>query len=136
MTGGAGNRVSSSANEMTKVAEEVRVFGDTFRSTVQKAADVLDSIKRRKQRAVVWGAGSKGVTFLNIFKNHDSLEYVVDINPHKQGKFVPGTGQPIVDPPFLSSYKPDVVFVMNPLYRQEIAARLADLSVQADLILV
>jgi SAM-dependent methyltransferase len=132
--GDDGSSAPSGADQMDRVAEEVRLFGETFRSTVEKAGSVLENIQRRKQRAVVWGAGSKGVTFANIFKNHESVEVLVDINPHKQGKFVPGTGQPIVDPVFLSSYKPDVVFLMNPLYRQEIAKRLADLSVHADLV--
>ena len=73
---------------------------------------------------------------MNLFKDHALLEYAVDINPHKQGKYVPGTGHPIVAPEFLSEYKPEVVFVMNPLYQTEIGERLEELSVQADLVAV
>ena len=124
------------AEEVDRVAEEARQFGETFRSTVRAAAEVLENVQRRNQHAVIWGAGSKGVTFLNLFRNFECLEHAVDINPHKQGKYVPGTGHRIVAPEFLSKYRPDIVFVMNPLYRQEIAERLADLSVRADLVSV
>lgn len=74
---------------------------------------------------MVWGAGSKAVTFLNILKTQGLVEYVVDINPRKTSLFVPGTGQQIVQPEFLQQYKPDVIMIMNPIYRQEIAQDLA-----------
>ena len=49
----------------------------------------------------MWGAGARGVTLLNML-NDSRIEYAVDINPRKQGKYVPGTGQQIVEPTFLS----------------------------------
>jgi hypothetical protein len=54
---------------------------------------------------------------LNI---HNEIQYVVDINPRKHGKFVTGTGQEIVPPEFLKEYQPDCVIIMNPIYAQEI----------------
>jgi hypothetical protein len=48
----------------------------------------------------------------------------VDINPYRQGHFLPGSGLPIVAPAFLADYRPDVVIVMNPVYREEIARDL------------
>jgi SAM-dependent methyltransferase len=123
-------------DEMEQVIEEVQLFGETFRTAVEVAARVLDRAEEQKQRVIVWGAGSKGVTFLNVFKDRSILEYAVDVNPHKQGKFVPGTGQPIMPPQFLSEYEPDVVLVMNPLYQEEIARYLDDLSIVPKLVLV
>jgi FlaA1/EpsC-like NDP-sugar epimerase len=121
---------------MEQVIEEVQLFGETFRTAVEVAARVLDRAEEQKQRVIVWGAGSKGVTFLNVFKDRSILEYAVDVNPHKQGKFVPGTGQPIMPPQFLSEYEHDVVLVMNPLYQEEIARYLDDLSIVPKLVLV
>ncbi len=72
------------------------------------------------RRLVVWGAGSKGVTFLNTLGVRDQIQYVVDINPRKHGMYVPGTGQRIVPPEFLREYRPKVVVVMNGIYRNEI----------------
>ena len=47
-----------------------------------------------------------------------AIEYVVDINTFRQGKFMPGTGQEIVAPAFLAQYRPDLVIAMNPMYLQ------------------
>jgi hypothetical protein len=45
-----------------------------------------------------------------------------------------GTGQEIVPPEFLRTYRPDVVFIMNPIYRSEIDAALRELGVVAELV--
>jgi hypothetical protein len=84
-------------------------------------------------RVVIWGAGARGVTFLNIFQDR-RIEFAVDINPHKQGMFVPGTGQKIVEPEFLLKYKPDFILLANPAYRQEIKRRIDELNIKAKFI--
>ena len=71
-------------------------------------------------RTVIWGGGSKGVSFLNTLDVRDWVEYVVDISPYKHGRYVPGTGQRIVPPDYLRAYQPDVIIVMNPVYLHEI----------------
>ncbi|MFC1812470.1 class I SAM-dependent methyltransferase [Thermodesulfobacteriota bacterium] len=81
---------------------------------------------------VIWGAGSKGVTFLNTVDHN--IKYIVDINPNKHGKYVPGTGQKIVAPEFLKEYRPETVILMNPLYKEEVRARLSDLGVTANIL--
>jgi FlaA1/EpsC-like NDP-sugar epimerase len=89
---------------------------------------------RTGQRAVVWGAGSKGVTFLNALQARDPIGHVVDINPRKQGMYVAGTGQQIVAPEFLKEARPDVVIVMNPVYEDEIRRWVGELGLTPDLI--
>ncbi len=79
---------------------------------------------------VVWGAGTKGVMFLNSVRGADWVKAVVDVNPRKCGKFVAGTGQPIVAPPALAELRPDVVVVVNPAYREEIVTDLARRGLQ------
>jgi len=76
-------------------------------------------------RTVLWGSGSKAVAFLTTLGVHDEVEYVVDINPYRVGKFLPGTGQRIVEPAFLRDYHPDNVVIMNPIYRDEVERELA-----------
>jgi SAM-dependent methyltransferase len=80
------------------------------------------------KKAVIWGSGSKGVSFLTTLGLGDEIAAAVDINPHRQGYFMPATGHRIVGPQDLAQLKPDVVIVMNPIYRQEIAADLAKLG--------
>jgi len=106
-------------SEVDRIARDIESFASDYRKKVKKCRRKIEQIEGKGQRAVVWGAGSKGVTFLNVFKN-SQIEYVVDINPRKQGMYIPGTGQKIVPPEFLRDYKPDIIIVMNPIYRSEI----------------
>lgn len=97
----------------------------------------LERCRADRQHVVVWGAGSKGVTFLNwLGCSLHQIAYVVDLNPRKHGRFVGGTGQEIVSPEFLRHNRPQTVLVMNPNYQQEIAAHLDELGVEATLIVV
>ena len=66
----------------------------------------------------------------------EQIEYVVDINPHKHGKYMPGTGQEIVGPEFLQDYQPQWVIAMNAIYRHEIQQDLDRLKVSAKLLSV
>jgi 2-polyprenyl-3-methyl-5-hydroxy-6-metoxy-1,4-benzoquinol methylase len=110
---------SEQIDEVNKVANDIASFTANFQRKVGIFRHKLEQIKRRGQRAIVWGTGSKGVTFLNTFKN-SQVEYAVDINPRKQGMYVAGTGQQIVPPKFLRDYQPDIIIVMNPVYMREI----------------
>lgn len=95
-------------------------FNQRFREKVNLAKISLTKSMQNQSKVVLWGAGSKGVTFLNILNVGDQIQYVVDINPRKQGKYVAGTGQKIIDPSVLKVYKPDQIIVMNPIYLKEI----------------
>ena len=77
------------------------------------------------RRTVLWGSGSKAVAFLTTLGVHDEVEHVVDINPYRVGKFLPGTAQKIVAPAFLREYRPDNVVIMNPVYLREVEQELA-----------
>jgi len=105
--------------EVNQIARDIESFASTHRKRVEKCTHKIEQIEGRGKRAVIWGAGSKGVTFLNVFKN-SQIEYAVDINSRKQGMYIPGTGQEIVPPEFLQDYQPDVIIVMNPIYKNEI----------------
>ena len=94
----------------------------------------LADLRASGKKAVLWGAGSKGISFLNFLKVGDEIEYVVDINPRKRGRFISGAGQQIVPPEFLKEYQPDVVIIMNPIYNDEIRQTLADLNLQSQLL--
>ncbi len=96
----------------------------------------LQQAAQDHKRVVVWGAGSKGVTFLNLLGTQCPVRYAVDLNPHKQGKFVAGTGQEIVRPEVLREYRPDYVLIMNDIYRSEIEGTLRSLQVAAEVVSV
>jgi SAM-dependent methyltransferase len=73
----------------------------------------------------LWGAGAKGVTLAGLADPDAVLiDCVADINPGKQGRFVPATGHPIVPPSALPARGVRSVVLVNPVYRQEVAALL------------
>lgn len=89
---------------------------------------------REGKRVVIWGAGSKGVAFLTTLCVGDAVGYAVDINPHKHGYYMPGTGHEVVAPESMQEYRPDVVIVMNEIYTEEIRRQLADLGLEPEII--
>lgn len=83
------------------------------------------SLRRKPQGAVtaIWGGASKGVIFsLLCQRAGHSVEVVIDINPAKQGRYLPGTGLRVQSPAEALPALPDgsVVYVMNPMYLSEI----------------
>jgi SAM-dependent methyltransferase len=107
-------------NNIEEIASYVTDFANNYRNKLEKWQHDLGCIESAGQRVVAWGAGAKGVSFLNMLKIRDQIEYIVDINPHKHGRYIAGTGQQIVSPDFLQDYQPDVIIMMNPIYESEI----------------
>ncbi len=86
-------------------------------------------------RVAVWGAGAKGVTLVNLLDPETSLiQCVVDMNPLKQGGFIPGSGHPIVSPEALGQNQISDILLMNPNYREEIQQLLNRMGITAHLI--
>lgn len=86
------------------------------------------------KRVALWGAGAKTVAFLDLVGCPATIDSVVDINPNKQGRHLPGSGHRVVAPEALATSRPDVVVIMNPVYRAEIADALADLGLAPELV--
>jgi len=98
-----------------------------WRSRIEAAA--------RLGPVALWGSGSKAVAFLHAMQDFgDCIQHVVDINPHRRGYFMPGTGQRILAPEELPAVEPRTVIAMNPVYREEIAEELARRGVGATLL--
>ncbi len=71
-------------------------------------------------KVAIWGAGAKGVTFANLVDpRNERIDCVVDVNPRKQGQFLPGTGHAIVAPEALGTRGVKRAILMNPNYRSE-----------------
>jgi SAM-dependent methyltransferase len=85
-------------------------------------------------RPALWGAGSRGVQFLAAVDPHRRLSAVVDVNPRKWGRYLPGGGHRVDPPARLAELRPDAVVITNPAYRDEIGAALAALGVSAELL--
>jgi hypothetical protein len=120
----------------SRVAAAINTFVPRQAQRVRYWKQQLSDLTRQGNRAVVWGSGSKGVAFLTMLNLDRSVEYVVDINPYRQGKFMAGTGQQIVAPEFLRQYKPDVAIAMNPVYKAEIQKDLRELGLHTTVLSV
>lgn len=117
---------------LTELEAIVNQFAQRFR---QKLAQWEAYCQQwQGKRVVIWGTGSKGVTFLNLIGG-SWVAQAVDINPRKRGQFVAGTGQEIIAPEMLSANPPDVVIIMNGNYEAEIRQMLAKLNLTPDVYL-
>ncbi len=85
-------------------------------------------------KVAIWGAGSKGVTFLNLMGADADLCVPVDINPQKHGLHVAGTGHRVAAPDELRGAGIQLVLVMNPVYAAEIAEMVRQLGITAEVV--
>jgi hypothetical protein len=115
-----------------KLSKAITAFADTRERMVRHWQEFLD--EHGSKKIVLWGAGSKGITFLNTLGVDQQIDCVVDINPRKHGSFVTGTGQPVIAPEQLKEIQPDIVLAPNPLYLREIRQRLQALELSPRII--
>ena len=131
--GGRGSPPLEQENDREALARDVASFVENCQRKLDDWQSRLRQIRSEGRRAVIWGGGSKGVSFLTTLNIRDEIEYVIDVNPHKHGTYMAGTGQQIVAPAFLKEYQPDVVIVMNPVYCNEIQQDLDRMGITAQL---
>ena len=121
-------------DDLEATAAEVEKYRELAPRDVAAWRDRIRAFAAEGRKPVIWGAGSKAVSLLTTCGLDREVEYLVDVNPHKAGKFLPGTGHAVVEPEFLRQYQPGVVVAMNPVYVGEIRDRLAAVHVAADVI--
>jgi SAM-dependent methyltransferase len=122
--------------ELEYLGEGVRNFAQNASLTLDTWKNTIQDLSKKGKRTVLWGSGSKAVAFLTTLGIEEEIQYAVDINPHRHGTFLAGTGQAIVAPQFLQEYQPDTVIIMNPIYRAEIKRDLDALGLNPNLMLV
>jgi SAM-dependent methyltransferase len=119
-----------------ELAELVKYFSKQSQDELTLWKKRLQKLKADKKRIAVWGSGSKCVAFMTTLNVKSEIDCVVDINPYRQGKFIPGAGKKIMPPDFLKKLNPDVTIVMNPAYSNEIQQMLEELGVSTEIISV
>jgi hypothetical protein len=101
-------------------------FGEQVRETKRKILAFLICAKRAGKLIAGYGAPGKGNTLLNYCGiRTDFIEYTVDRNPYKQGKYTPGTHIPILAPERIRETKPDYIFILPWNLKDEIMTQLA-----------
>lgn len=118
--------------ELDNLRKYVAEFSEKLRNKQAWWKQKFEELKNSK--VVLWGSGSKAVSFLTTLTVGDAIDYVVDINPFRQGHFMPGSGHKIVGPDFLRKYKPDVVVIMNRIYYREIETDLVHMGLAPQIV--
>ena len=103
-----------------------RGFETRVRETKRALLEFLIAAKTAGKSVAGYGAPGKGNTLLNYCGiGQDFVDYTVDRNPHKQGRYLPGTRIPIRDPAEIRRTRPDLVVILPWNLRDEIIEQLA-----------
>jgi 2-polyprenyl-3-methyl-5-hydroxy-6-metoxy-1,4-benzoquinol methylase len=101
-------------------------FGEKVKETKFKLLEFLISAKRQGKIIAGYGAPGKGNTLLNYCGiREDFIDYTVDRNPYKQGKFLPGTHIPIFHPDKIQETKPDYLLILPWNLKNEIMSQMS-----------
>jgi hypothetical protein len=104
-------------------------FEERVKETKRKLLEFLIHARREGKSVVGYGAPGKGNTLLNYCGiRTDFVDYTVDRNPYKQGKFLPGTHIPILHPDKISETQPDYILILPWNLKDEIRQQLAYVS--------
>ena len=128
-------RAEEPAVAALRTAEEAQGFRSTERyasfaprveETKRALLDFLIETRRAGKSVAAYGAPGKGNTLLNYCGiRTDFLDFTVDANPYKQGKFTPGTHIPIFNPERIREARPDYVMILPWNLKREIAEAAA-----------
>ncbi|WP_200832552.1 NAD-dependent epimerase/dehydratase family protein [Candidatus Halocynthiibacter alkanivorans] len=107
--------------------EYYQSFGARVRDFRNKARALIGTLKAEGKTIAAYGAAAKGTIMLNFLNlNARTIEYAVDKNVHKQGKYMPGVRVPIDDPARLQTDRPDYVMILPWNFRDEILRQQQD----------
>ena len=102
-------------------------FGARVRTFRQRARQLIGELRADGKRIAAYGAAAKGTIMLNFLDlDAQAIEYVVDRNVHKQGKYMPGVRVRIDDPAKLNADRPDYVMILPWNFREEIIRQQQD----------
>jgi hypothetical protein len=100
-------------------------FAEQVKETKFALVEFLLSAARQHKRVAGYGAPGKSATLLHYCGiGKDLIEYTVDRNPHKQGRFLPGTHIPIYHPDRIRDTKPDYIVILPWNLKDEIIGQL------------
>jgi SAM-dependent methyltransferase len=102
-------------------------FSARVREIRAQLGTLLQDLKSRNARIVGYGAAAKGTIMLNyVGIGPETLDFVVDRNVHKQGRYIPGVRLPIASPERVLEEQPDYVLILPWNFKEEIMAQQAE----------
>lgn len=106
---------------------DIEAAADSLRKKLAHWRNWAAEMSSRSTPTSVWGAGSKGVMFLNLMGlcAPAPIDWIIDQNPGKHGRFISGTAQRIVGPELLLGSEVRTIVLMNGIYQDEVREQLA-----------
>lgn len=108
-----------------KTLAPYQAYEEQVKATKRKLLSFLIAAKNEGKTVVGYGAPGKGNTLLNYCGvGPDFLDFTVDRNPHKHGRYTPGTHVPVLPVETIDKVKPDYVLILPWNLRKEIVAQM------------
>lgn len=117
-----------------EVAELATGFARKVERSIREWSERLRGVTGAGGHVALWGSGSKAVSFLANVPGADRIAAVVDVNPHRHGRFLPGNGIEVLAPARVKDLRPELVIAMNPAYLDEIGADLGAMGLSPELV--
>lgn len=131
---GASSETLEIENDLDEIASLVESFPERVHQAKKRWAGIVEDARSNGEKTLLWGSGSKAVSFLTSLGIGDQVDYVTDINPNRHNHYMPLTGQRIVAPSELPDLKPDLVIIMNRIYEDEIRKDLNALGLDPKIV--
>ena len=106
--------------DTARLAELVASFPERVERLKAEWRERVREARGQGKRVVLWGSGSKAVSFLTSLGLNEEVSAAVDINPYRQGHYMPTTAHRIIAPEALLEISPGLVIAMNCMYTDEI----------------
>jgi Methyltransferase domain/C-methyltransferase C-terminal domain len=97
-----------------------RAFANDVRAAIDCCAASVSALTDAEQPLVLWQGAAKTVGFMSALPNGNRIEGAIDLNPLRDGRFLPGSGLPVHAPEKLPGLAPQFVVLMNPVYLDEV----------------
>ena len=122
-------------DDLEEIQHLVGQFSQRVERRVRELTESARAWQAQGKRVAIWGSGSKCVSLLSALGADGMPDAIVDVNPHKYGKFLAGSGiRDLARRPSLEALRPDVVVIMNSIYTEEIRADLAARGLHPELV--
>ena len=120
--------------DTARLAELVASFSERVERLKAEWRARVREARSQGKRVVLWGSGSKAVSFLTSLGLDEEVSAAVDINPYRQGHYMPTTAHRIIAPEELLEIDPGLVIAMNCMYTDEITEAVRKLGLGAEVV--
>ena len=95
---------------------------------MNKIKNIINNLSLQDKKIVAWGTAGAGSSLLNACEfDYKTIPYVIDSDQRKQGLYVPGTGQLVVDAEFFSQSPPDVILILSQFHKKDIMDQISQI---------